>query len=395
MSLNFELSDYVIALLSVSAVCALFVILVYCRFVSRVTRRQKQCRLTVDDDVVDGNSMPAASVIVYSQGEAERLENFLPLVLRQNYAARFEVIVVNEGDSGDVRNVVGAMQLAHRNLYLTFTPEGARNLSRKKLALTLGIKAARFDIVVLTTVDAIIGSDQWLTKIMRHFHNPETGIVLGYAGPSDNPAVTKLDRASSFAFADESVAWLSAAIGRRPYRGNELNLAYRKELFFRNKGFSRSLNLHFGDDDIFISEIANRRNTVVELSKESMLSYDSYDNARTMRDSSIRHLFTRRFIKHKPFPWLTAGEIALWISVAASALAVVADYLNTVTDASALVILLASLVFIAFSWRKATETLRLRRLTFTAPWFVFINPLRRILLYLRAGITKQKKYTWD
>ena len=59
--------------------------------------------------------------------------------------------MVNEGESADVRDAVSMLRASHPNLYLTFTPEGVVNLSRKKLGITLGIKAARYDIAVLTT----------------------------------------------------------------------------------------------------------------------------------------------------------------------------------------------------------------------------------------------------
>jgi len=132
----------------------------------------------------DAPGWPAVSVIVYSQDEADALASLLPVILNQDYPAAFEVIVVNEGDSSDVRNTVEPMQLAYRNLYLTHTPDGARNLSRKKLAITLGVKAARYEVVVLTTVAAIIGSDKWLRAMTSQMvTDPARQIVLGYAAP--------------------------------------------------------------------------------------------------------------------------------------------------------------------------------------------------------------------
>lgn len=390
MTPDFDLSRLLIILLALGAICSLFVIFIYCPFVRRVWRRRRQCRLMPADEP----GMPDVSVIVYSQDEAERLETVLPAILNQNYPGNFEVIVVNEGDSGDVRNVIAAMQAANRNLYLTFTPEGARNLSRKKLALTLGIKAARHDIVVLTTTDAIISSDLWLKSMMRHFAEPTTGIVLGYASPTDSES-SRLSRKSAYDFAAESVSWLSAAIGYRPYRGSELNLAYRKELFFANKGFSRSLNLCFGDDDIFISEIANRRNTVVELSPESIIRFDSYDLSKSLRDSATRHRFTSRFIHNKPISVLAAGETALWIAMTTACAAVALDYRNPVTDVAAGVILVAAFTSIALSWRKATSALGLRRLTLTAPFLTFARPFARLSVRLSSQFSRQKKYTWD
>ncbi len=247
-------------------------------------------------------------------------------------------------------------------------------------------------MVVQTTADAVILSDRWLTKIMRHFGNPETGIVIGYAAPSQESLP---DRIKTFDFADDSTSWLAADTGRRPFRGSELNLAYRRDLFFGNKGFSRSLNLHFGDDDIFISEIATSRNTVVELSPESIIRFSSYDMPSTLRDIAARHIFTKRFIPRKPLPRLAIGECALWILLLSATAAVLADYHNIATIVIAALLLTGPLVDMALAWRKTTAALDLRRLTLTIPWFVLIHPFRRITLSFYANTSKQKKYTWD
>lgn len=373
--------------LVVNVFSAIFLFVFYCPFVSRVKRRRQACKLTAEN-----NNPVSASIIIYSQNETAQLESLLPAVLSQDYGGLFEVIVVNEGESADVRNAVGALQLSNRNLYLTFTPDGARNLSRKKLALTLGIKAARHEVVVLTTASAIISSPLWLNKIMRNFSDPSTGIVLGYAAPSED---TKLNRKYSYIIVENAIAWLSAAIGHRPFRGDELNLAYRRKLFFENKGFSRSLNLHFGDDDIFISEIANRHNTVVELSTESIVRYGSYDLAATLRDTAIRHRFTRRFIHHMPLPILPLGECSLWSQLLSTCAICVFYNSNLYAVIASSVLTVLSLIDVAISWRKATSVLEVRRLTLTAPWFTLVEPLRRLSLYIYSRVAKQKKYTWD
>ena len=38
------------------------------------------------------------------------------------------------------------------------------------------------------------------------------------------------------------------------------NLSYKKELFFRVKGFTNHMNLMTGDDDLFIKDAANKDN---------------------------------------------------------------------------------------------------------------------------------------
>ncbi|MDE5594081.1 MAG: glycosyltransferase [Muribaculaceae bacterium] len=392
MSFNFDFQVYTIILLAVAALSAAIVCFYYCPFVRRVSRRRRECCLTVDTPEGKRPEWVPASIIIYAQGEADRLENLLPVILGQDYGGTFEVIVINEGDSADVRSVINALQLAHRNLYLTFTPDGARNLSRKKLALTLGIKAARYEVVVNTTADAIITSDKWLEKLMRHFNNPETGIVLGYAAPTND---SEIALSTSFCFACDSVAWIAAAIGNRAFRGTELNIAYRRQLFFENKGFSRSLNLHFGDDDIFISEIATRNNTVTELSPESVVRFSNYDMNAALRSTAIRRRFTEGFIHSKPMPRLAFGECALWLALACSGAAIALDYMNLFTIIIAALLIITPMACIAAAWKKTSEAIDLRRIFLSAPLLALAQPFRRMSLSISSGMSKQKKYTWD
>ena len=392
MSFNFDLQIYTLILFIAAAVFAAIVCFYYCPYVSRVSRRRRECCLTTDTPEGKRPEWTPASIIIYAQGEADRLESLLPIVLGQNYGGTFEVIVINEGDSADVRSVINALQLAHRNLYLTFTPDGARNLSRKKLALTLGIKAARHEVVVNTTADAIITSDSWLEKIMRHFNNPETGIVLGYAAPTEDSEITL---PTSFNFACDNASWIAAAIGNRAYRGTELNIAYRRKLFFANKGFSRSLNLHFGDDDIFISEIATRDNTVTELSPESVVRFSNYNMNEYLHSAAIRRSFTERFIHSKPLPRLAIGECALWLTLASCGAAIALDYTNLLTIIISALLFIIPMIIIAIVWKKTSEAIELRRIFLSAPLLTLMQPFRRLSLSVSSGMSKQKKYTWD
>lgn len=103
-----EFSYPVITLLSISTLCAAIILAFYDPFVRRVYRRSRACRLTVDRPAGEEPKWAAVSVIIYARGESDRLETLLPAVLTQQYEGPFEVIVVNEGDSSDVRNVISA-----------------------------------------------------------------------------------------------------------------------------------------------------------------------------------------------------------------------------------------------------------------------------------------------
>lgn len=377
--------------------CALCILLVAAFYFFRL-RSVAEYRRRADSerpDKPDADFLPA-SIIVYSQGDADNLSELLKSLLRQDYPAAYEIIVVNEGESADVRDAVSMLRASNPNLYLTFTPEGVVNLSRKKLALTLGIKAARYDVVVLTTTAAIINSDLWLKRLMAPFDKDgKVEVVLGYAYADPDEDRARGKRRRAFDHVADSARWIGTAIAGKPFRGTEFNLAYRKEVFMRNKGFARSLNLHYGDDDIFVSRIVHGANTVVELSDDSMVRVRYGNHPRIFRERTLRRVFTESFIRRRPR--LLFG-LAGWLQLAALALAVAAAWVawpNVQAAIIAVVLIALMLVLDITTWRRLMVALKSRPLVLTLPWFVLTYPLRRLATHVRGRLGKQKKYTWD
>lgn len=145
MYISSDISDTALWLIAGAFVCAMMLFAIYFFRIRTVA----VCRRRADSerpDKPDAEYLPV-SVVIFSQGDADTLEALLRQVLGQDYPAAFEIIVVNEGESADVRDTVAMLRSKHSNLYLTFTPEGVVNLSRKKLALTLGVKADRKSVV--------------------------------------------------------------------------------------------------------------------------------------------------------------------------------------------------------------------------------------------------------
>ncbi len=336
-----------------------------------------------------------ASVIVYSQGDAEALSTLLPAILNQDYPANFEVIVVNDGENVDVRDTVGLLRATNPNLYLTFTPEGVVNLSRKKLALTLGIKAARNEVVVLTTTGAEIESNQWLRRMMEPFINPRVGVVLGYAYPPAEEDDERGNVIRAFDTAVDDVRWLSVALAGKPFRGTELNLAYRKELFVNNKGFARNLNLHRGDDDIFISQIVPATETEVVLGQEAMLRMRHGTMPRLYTERVLHRRFTEGFIKRRPRILQT---ISWWLRPVSTGCAIAAAVIalpNLFPAAVAVLIIAALCVMDILTWSKICAALKIRCVPALIPLLSLTYPLRKVWVLLCSKVGRTKKYTWE
>lgn len=381
-------------LIAASAICVLAVATFYIFRLQTVIKYRRNAD-SERPDKPDSEYLPA-SVVIYSQGDAENLQSLLETVLNQDYPAAYEVIVVNEGESGDVRDTVGMLRNRYPNLYLTFTPEGVVNLSRKKLALTLGIKAARYDVVVLTTTAAIVRSPMWLRRMMWRFDKDSpVEVVLGFAAVDPDEDTCHGHRRRAFDYVAESVRWLAVAIAGKPFRGTEYNIAYRRSLFMRNKGFARSLNLHNGDDDIFVSEIANGANTRVELSEESVVNIRQGNHPRLFGERVLRRIFTERFIRRRPRILVSLTGCLQLGAICSAIAATVIDRPNVFVAIIAAAIIIILLTLDIVMWRKTMKALKARPLFATIPWLVLSYPARRLMAHVHSRLSKQKKYTWD
>ncbi len=227
----------------------------YRRIILRPVRRQRSCERPREVARWHG-----VSVIVLARDNAGSLERMLPGLLGQVYPADYEVVVVNDGGILSVTQVVTRFCARSNNLRETFVPDKAYNLSRRKLAITLGVKAAQYPYVIILDADCRISSRSWLKSMARHFSLGKD-VVIGYRRiEGHSGAAARTDNLI------ETMSWLSAAVGKYPYRACESNLGYSRKIFFDHKGFARSLNLHGGDGDLFIDEVADGTNYAVGLS---------------------------------------------------------------------------------------------------------------------------------
>ena len=237
-------------------------IVYYLYFFTGVALRNKNLKngkITVRDN------QPPVSVIICAKNEQENLQNFLPSILEQNYP-NFEVIVVNDGSYDDTEDVLNFLSKKYSNLYYTSISNEVKVLSPKKLAITVGIKAAKHDLLVFTDADCRPQSNNWLALMARNFL-PKTEFVLGFGDYFTEKSI--INHLISFDTLFIAMQYLGFAYRGSPYMGIGRNMAYRKETFFRMRGFAGHLHIASGDDDLLVNSAATKENTQIECTKES------------------------------------------------------------------------------------------------------------------------------
>ena len=237
---------------------------------------------------------PPLSVILVAKDAASDLQKNLPAILEQDYP-EFEVIVIYEQSADDnCEDVLKLLQEKYPHLHHSFIPDSARYISHKKLGITMGIKASHYDWLVFTEPNCRPESNQWLRKMARNFTS-NTDIVLGYS----NYEKTKgwFNRKITFDTMLNSMRQLGRAIGGHPYTGCGRNLAYRKSLYYNQKGFASHLNLQRGEDDLFVNRTANKKNTRIETSPESIIRITAPHFKKNWAEDKLSYNMTSHYFK--------------------------------------------------------------------------------------------------
>ena len=334
---------------------------------------------------------PPLSIILVAKDAASDLQKNLPAILEQDYP-NFEVIVIYEQSSDDnCEDVLKLLQDKYPNLYHSFIPDSARYISHKKLGIHMGIKASHHEWLVFTEPNCRPSSNQWLRKMARNFTS-DTDIVLGYS----NYEKTKgwFNRKITFDTLLNSMRQLGKAIGGHPYTGCGRNLAYRKSLYYNQKGFASHLNLQRGEDDLFVNQCANGKNTRIEVSSESIMRITAPHIKKSWCEDKLSYNMTSRYYKGLE-RYLMGGEsctrlLFLSMVIACLAFGIIGQDWMMVGIASLLWLLRLIMQMVVF--HKTSITLGERKFYSTLLLFDWMQPLWNLRFKLQQKFTRKDEF---
>ncbi|MGI4832932.1 MAG: glycosyltransferase [Janthinobacterium lividum] len=201
-----------------------------------------------------GPDAEPVSIILCAHNELDNLRELVPLLLRQDYPAGYELVLIDDRSRDDTH--LFAQQVAQyypgrfRLVSVAHTPAG---FAPKKYALTLGIKAARHERLLFTDADCRPLGPNWLHLMQRGFaQRGGADMVLGFSGFDEQPGLlNKLIRYETLVTAAQ---YLSLAWAGHPYMGVGRNLAYTRATFLGTKGFASHIRRLSGDDDLLVQD---------------------------------------------------------------------------------------------------------------------------------------------
>jgi len=234
------------------------------------------------------------SVIVCAKNEEENVKNFVPLLAEQNYPD-YEIVLIDDASSDETLEVFEAFEKQYLNVKLVKVENIEAFWGNKKFALTLGIKAAKNEYLLFTDADCYPKTTEWIREMSAQFTKEKT-IVLGYGAYEriKGSLLNKIIRFETLLTATQYFSW--AKLGK-PYMGVGRNMAYKREEFFKTNGFIDHMKIRSGDDDLFINQAANAKNTTICYSPESFTYSKPKTSFKEWFAQKRRHVATAKHYK--------------------------------------------------------------------------------------------------
>ena len=226
------------------------------------------------------------SIVFCARDAYEYLTELIPALLNQDYPD-YEIVVVNDCSDDETEEYLNDLARKNPKIKPVQLKQHLNFFNGKKFPLSMGIKSAKNDLVVLTEYDCMPINNLWLRSVVNCYSR-NTEVVIGYS-----PYVrhkSSFNRIMRFDALQNGLLYLSAALKHHPYMGIGKNLSYRKELFYKNKGFISHYTTSVGDDDLFISQVATKKNTEVLIDAENAILTTPPRNCKSwMRQKSSRY----------------------------------------------------------------------------------------------------------
>lgn len=324
------------------------------------------------------------SVIVSAKNDIKNLKEFLPSILNQNYSD-FEVIVVNDSSWDGTTEYLEDLVKTEPRLKLVDIKLEEKYHKSKKFAITLGIKASSHEWLLFTDADCSPVTENWI-KEMSSGMTEDKEIVLGYSRYKRKNSILNLFIRWETFFS--AMQYFSYAILNKAYMGVGRNLAYRKSLFFKVKGFASHQHIFAGEDDLFVNETATASNVAIVYTRDSFtesqpkLTWGNYWNIKK------RRFYTAKFYKsgHKSMlSILTLSHLFFYLFLVASLIFGLKYWIIIVSIYLVRIIVQGIILF------NAMEKLRISKI-FSLYWFFDIL---MVFYYLSVGfgglVTKKLK----
>ena len=344
------------------------------------------------DKTKSDDQLEPVSVVVCARDAYEYLQDLVPVLLTQDYPD-YEIVIVNDCSEDETEEWLKDIERREPKIKPVQLRQHLNFFNGKKFPLSMGIKSAKNDLIVLTDVNCLPTNSQWLRSVVNSYGN-NTEVVIGYSPYMNKKGV--FNQIMRFDAVQYAMQYLSAAINKHPYMGIGTNLSYRKELFYRYKGFTSHYTTSVGDDDLFISQVAKGKNTEVLIDAENAIlatpphKFGMWAHIKSSRYSTIPQYDVKAKASSALFTWshflFYASFIALMLLKPAFALSIGAVYYIPILVFFFLLRYGSQMIIYHGATKRLGEKGLLPGLIIYDLIFAFLTPILRLMGRMKIGV---------
>lgn len=246
-------------------------------------RRQRFCSPDAESE------KKPVSVILTVQDNAKKIEQNLQAYLEQDYEAGYEVIVVCAKSEDGTEDAL-KRYADNPRLYTTFIPDSSRYISRKKLAMTLGVKAAHNPWLIFTDITCRPVSNKWI-KTMAECLGEDKNIVIGpTVYDEESPLFWRFQRLNDDISLTHEYAFGTA------YRAESKNILMLRDEFIEGRAFEGNMKYARGEHDFTVNKYAKKKGTAVTDSEDALM-IENEPTRKEWRNHRLFYMETRRHLK--------------------------------------------------------------------------------------------------
>ena len=365
-----------VIVICLAVVLAIQIIYYFCVYGKLIFNKKKK---QTEDTGSQTEALPPVSVVIAAKNEEYHLKDKLVFFLEQDYP-EFEVIVVNDASTDECEYVLKAFSKLYPCLKVVNIVENVNKFRGRKFPISLGIKSAKYDHIVLAGADCVPSGFEWLKNLARNFSEKKE-VVLGFCTYTKQKGLFKF--LLQYDNLTTAMNYMGLALSGHPYRGDGRNIAFKKDLFFKVGGFTKHYNLPLGEDDIFIRNVSTASNTTVSLTPESFLSSDAKHTYKEWKRQKIDRLSTYKYYKPSIKFLLSIPNITTLLFYAF----VITLLLLSLPFEYVILAIVIKFVLQIFIYFKSCKRLGIKRVFIFAPlielYFLLLNAELRLLSLFR------------
>lgn len=330
------------------------------------------------------NEPPISVIITLFSENADYLDNGLIELLQQDYE-RYEVVVVYVGNDDNFYADLSTLRKGFPHLITTQIDNSSRYPISEKMALNVGIKAARNECLLFTNTEARPASKHWISLMAKGFMYGD--IVIGHSGIKyEKGAENRLFRKLRF---KESIDRLSAVIRRRPYAATRYNFGFTKQLYFGVRGFNH-LSMNAGESDLFLQSILCDDNASLVITPRAKCIESAPRNLKSLLTLLRTERSTHAYYDSSTHNYIDSEPIvrSAFFAAAVAMLALLPYELKIF----AAVLPFVRYCYASYTLQRIAARLGERRLHLWQPLFDIVEPLIRLYMHLQQH--KYKDNIW-